>query len=263
MPISPILLFYLVALLVVLGAGVGAFWIFARYNRLLGAGLGLLLMVVLVLLWPIPIHGGFTFLGEVLYRELDRALERHQEVVRQQEKRELRQRLETRFGGPLDFSITEPLPGTWSRVLVQGGQPAWYESDSLLLWSDWLLFEPDAALPSLASAKEHCRSYPPEGHWALASEMENYLLWKSGGDQLLPDAPASSVSYLVDEQTGLELPTYNLRGYADNAGQWSSEHRVFVARCVARGPGAPPAGYARWDIPLEEWNRYQLSKLGN
>jgi hypothetical protein len=148
-------------------------------------------------------------------------------------------------------------------VLVQGGQPAWYESDSLLLWSDWLLFEPDAALPSLASAKEHCRSYPPEGHWALASEMENYLLWKSGGDQLLPDAPASSVSYLVDEQTGLELPTYNLRGYADNAGQWSSEHRVFVARCVARGPGAPPAGYARWDIPLEEWNRYQLSKLGN
>jgi hypothetical protein len=208
MPVSPVLLFYLVALLVVLGAGVGAFRIFARYSRLLGAGLGLLLMVMLVLLWPIPIHGGFTFLGEVLYRELDLALEAHQEVVRQQEKQELRQRLETRFGGPLDFSITEPLSGTWTQVLVEGSQPAWYESGSHLLWSDWLPFEPDAALPSLKLAKARCRSYPPEGHWALASEMENYLLWKSGGDHLLPGALTSSVSYMVDEQTGLELPTY-------------------------------------------------------
>jgi hypothetical protein len=263
MPVSPVLLFYLIALLVVLGAGVGAFLVFARYSRLLGAGLGLLLMVVLVLLWPIPIHGGLTFLGEVMYRELDRALEAHQEIVKQQEKRELRQRLETRFSRPLDFSITGPLSGTWARVLVEGGQPAWYESDSRLLWSDWLPFEPDAALPSLKPAKARCRSYPPEGHWALVSEVENYLLWKSGGDELLPDVPASSVSYWMDEHTGLEMPTYNLRGSADNTDQRPGKHRWFVARCVARGPGAPPAGYARRDIPLTEWNRYQLSKLGN
>jgi hypothetical protein len=32
-------------------------------------------------------------------------------------------------------------------------------------------------------------------------------------------------------------------------------------RCVSRGPGAPESGYLRKDIPLDEWNRYQLSKL--
>lgn len=260
---SVILIFYLIALLIVLGTGIGVYWVFARRSRWLGAGLGLLLVAVLVLLWPIPIHGGFTFLGEVLYRELHQALEARQEVARQQEKQEFAQRVETRFSGTLNFGVTEALSGTWSRVLVDGTQPAWFEADSRMLWSDWLPFEADAALPSLPAAKARCQDYLPHGHWALVSEAENYLLWKSGGDKLLPRAPASSMSYLVDDDLGMEMPTYKLRGSANNAGQQPGEYRQFVLRCVARGPGAPAGGYVRHDIPLDEWNRYQLSKALN
>ena len=33
-----------------------------------------------------------------------------------------------------------------------------------------------------------------------------------------------------------------------------------VPRRVARGPAAPERGYIRSDIPLLEWNRYQMAK---
>jgi hypothetical protein len=258
--VSVILAFYVIALLVVMGAGIGVYWIFARHSRWLGAALGLLLVVVLALLWPIPIHGGFTFLGEVLYRDLHRQHQARQEVAKQQKKQAFVERIETRLSSTLSFSDAEPLAGTWSRVQVDGTQPAWYESDSRLLWSDWLPFKADAALPSLQAAKARCQDQPPLGRWALASEAENYLVWKSGGDKLLPTAPASSVSYWVDEDLGLEMPSYKLRHTSNNISQQGGT-RPFVVRCVARGPGAPESGYLRKDIPLDEWNRYQLSKL--
>ncbi len=65
---SVVLAFYAVALLVVLGIALGVYLLVARRNRWLAAGLAGLTLTGLMLLWPIPIHGGFMLLGETLYR---------------------------------------------------------------------------------------------------------------------------------------------------------------------------------------------------
>lgn len=260
---SIILVFYGIAILAIAGAAYGVYRVFAVRSRILAAGLAALTLSTLVLLWPIPGHGTFTFLGEMLYWELDRALDRRARETKQQKKREFVEQVETRFYGPLNFSVTERLSDNWYRVRVDGTLPAWYDTDSRMLWSEWLPFEADASLPSLEVAKARCQSHQPHGHWALISEMENYLLWKSEGRKLLPRAPASTVSYLVDENLGMEMATYALRKSAANTNQQSTAYRDYVVRCVARGPDAPPGGYVRKDVPLEEWNRYQLSKSLN
>ncbi|MEN8131235.1 MAG: hypothetical protein ABFS45_13790 [Pseudomonadota bacterium] len=260
---SIILAFYAIAILAIIGAAYGVFRVFAVRSRVLGAGLAALTLSTLVLLWPIPGHGTFTFLGEMLYRELDRALDRRAREAKQRAKQAFVEQVEARFYGPLNFSVTKRLSDHWYQVLVDGALPAWYETDSRMLWSEWLAFEADASLPSLKAAKARCQGHPPQGHWALISEMENYLLWKAGGHKLLPRAPASTISYLVDENMSMEMPTYSLSRPAANSNRQPTEYRDYVVRCVARGPNAPPGGYVRRDVSLEEWNRYQLSKASN
>jgi len=255
-----ILAFYAIAILIIVAAAVGVYRLLAPRNRILAAGLALLILSGLVLLWPIPIHGGFLFLGEALHQELEEALEKWDRKTERQRKQKVMEQVENRFTGTLHFTVTEPLSDNWQRVVVDGALPAWYETDSHMLWSEWLHMEAGTSLPSLAEAKDRCRRHPPTGYWALISETENYLLWKSGGRKLLPPSPASSISQLFDIQLGMEMATYALEGSATNDSGQQNAPRSFVVRCVARGPQAPATGYLRGDIPLEEWNRYQLLK---
>jgi hypothetical protein len=231
------------------------------------------LLAGLVLLWPVPIHGGITILGEILYRELGSALRQQQRDQARQQQTAYTQRLADRVAAPLPFTVTQPLAGSWAKVQTAGGVSAWHDSSSGLLWSQWLPLPASAALPTLETARNRCRQQPPAGYWALATETENYHLWKAGGEQQLPAAPASSVAQLLDSKTRLEMPTYAIKHTADNNRQNSSQNRTqigsqssarqrhFVIRCTARSPDAPVGGYNRSDIPLQQWNRFQMRRL--
>ncbi|MEN8131232.1 MAG: hypothetical protein ABFS45_13775 [Pseudomonadota bacterium] len=51
------------------------------------------------------------------------------------------------------------------------------------------------------------------------------------------------ISYLVDENMVMAMPTYALRESAANSNRQPSEDRDYVVRCVARGPWPEcPAG---------------------
>lgn len=255
---SIMFVFYGIALGIVLAAGLGVYWAYAGRGRLKAMSIGLLAMATLSLFWPLPMHGGFTFTIVEIYDELRHALTRHAQVGKQDDKRVFLERYAERFRGPLSYEVIAPLTDGWFRVMIPGHMPAWYDAGSKLLWSDWLPLDGAGALPKLEAARARCERHPPAGYWALPSEAENYRLWKSGGRRLLPRAPAGSVSFFVDVQSQLEMPSYTLRPGGGNQG---GTVRTFAVRCIARSTEAPPGGYVRQDdIPLSEWNRYQLSK---
>jgi len=251
---------YGIVLLLLLTAAIGLYRLLASRSRLVAAAVSLLLLSVLVLLWPIPIHGGFTVLGEQLLHELRHAAVRRGADAAQARNEDYSRRLQDRVAGALQFSAGEQLSGGWSRVRFDGDGVAWHDAQSGLLWSDWLRLDTVAATPSLELARSRCRQYRPRGYWALASEAENYLAWKHGGRSVLPAAPASTVSQLLEPRARLELPVYGIQSAAGNGRQATTRRAGFVVRCVARGPGAPAAGYSSEDIPLAQWNRFQLSK---
>jgi len=264
--ISVLLLIYGIVLLVIVGLTVSTYRVLRRRSRIVAIGLSLLLLACLVLLWPVPIHGGITFLGEIFYRELSSAQRQHERDAQQQQTNEFTQRVAARVTGPLPFSVIQPLSGSWSKVQTSGevshqasGEgSAWHDSASGLLWSDWLPLQTSTALPTLETARARCRQHPPAGYWALSTEAESYYLWKADGEQHLPAAPASSIAQLLDPKTRLEMPTYHLKTASDNNRQTSTRQPPFVVRCTARGPTAPTGGYLREDIPLDEWNRFQM-----
>jgi len=231
-------------------------------NRVLAAVVAMLMLASLVLLWPLPMHGGFMLLGETLYDEMSRAWQRRDE---QRLRQRLSHRRAGRFDGALGFAIDEPLGDTLSRVLVDGGGTAWYRSDTSMLYGEWLPLAYQGDLPSLAEGRARCRRYPPAGKWDLSSEAEELLLRRGGADEsaALAPAPAAWLSQLIDVAAGMNMPIYRLRGAAPNDGRSARIKKAFVVRCVARSEQAPPGGYSRDDIPLREWNQYQLSKTLN
>ena len=263
---SEIPLAYAIGLLVAIALAVGSYRALRSKSRLLAVSLALLVLSSLVLLWPVPIHGGFTFLGEILYRELGQMQRQRARDAEQQETADFIRRVENRTAGPLSFIVTQSLTGGWAQVEIKGvatkgAGNAWHDSASGLLWSDWLALSSHPGMPALADARARCQRHPPAGKWALASETDNYLLWKAGGETLLPPAPSSSIAQLLDPQTRLEMPTYQLKPSADNREQDNNPRRRFVVRCTARGSAAPTAAYSRKDIPLAEWNRFQMRKM--
>jgi hypothetical protein len=253
-PMSILLIFYAMAVLIIAAVAVFVYRWAAAAGRMPAIGLSVASLLALVMLWPIPIHGGFMFLGETLYRELRQWLDKPKLA-------QVSASLPS-IEGPLveatAIDITGPLSENWQAVLVYDGLSAWYDSVGGMLWSDWLALDESDALPSLEVARARCARHPPAGHWSLAGELENYWLWKGGGQAVLPSAPVSSVSFLDD---GLGVATYQLRTTADNRRLAGDGDRVFVVRCVARGPRARSGGYWRHDIPLDEWNRFQLLKI--
>ncbi|MCU7959218.1 MAG: hypothetical protein KZQ58_04300 [gamma proteobacterium symbiont of Bathyaustriella thionipta] len=247
---SVLFVFYALVLVLAIVAAFGLYKLLAPLGKMLRGSLLVVFGILLILLWPIPIHGGFTFLGGALYDELSRWQATQIRQQNNDKKQQFVEHLKARFKGELGFSVSEKLAENWFRVQVKGNGHGWYESGSHLLWSEWLPLPSSTALPSLQSAKARCAGYPPAGYWSLSSEAENFLLWKKAGHQYLPKAPGASVSYLIDTHTQTEMPVY-----ASGASS-----RQFSVRCVARSAGAPLAGYAMKNIPLAEWNHFQLLK---
>ncbi|MGI9324900.1 MAG: hypothetical protein ACR2PZ_06755 [Pseudomonadales bacterium] len=231
-----------------------------RFGAVLSALIALLFMAVAVLLWPIPIHGGFTVLGEVMYndwtRERELAKQAQLEVVA------VRQQLAPRFAGTISYRKTRSLQNGWSEVAEPSGTSAWLNSQTGIIWSNWTALPPSQSRPTLAQAKAHCAKREPQGYWALATAAENALSWHAGGHELMPRSPTSWMSFTTRADFGLELPSYHLRSTSSNQ-QPRNAQEVFSVRCVARSDTAPEWGYTQDDVDLELWNAYQLQHLIN
>jgi hypothetical protein len=242
--------FYSIYFLVAIASAVGIF----RWTKKRGVGRALLASVLSVvflsLFYPIPIHGGFTFLVEIMLSELHTRQNRLEQAVKEDRKEAFRKKLAARFRGPLLFSVQEQQAAEpWHTFLREGGARGWYDTQAGLAWTDMLPLEPTGSPPDLDRAKAFCAGLEPRGFWALPTEAELSLFWKMGGYRLSPLGGYGTVGLIEDIDLQTEMLTIRV-----------NRNGRYAVRCVALGPGAPAAGYSSKDIPLREWNAYQLQK---
>lgn len=252
--------YYGFALIIVGSLSFFAYRKLRRFGAAPSALIASLFFILAVLLWPIPIHGGFTVLGEVMYN--DWARERELAKQAQQEVAAVRQRLAPRFAGTVAYHRTRSLERGWSEIVESNGTIAWLDSTTGLIWSKWTALPASASRPSLSLAKAHCADREPQGYWALATAAENALMWHAGGHKLMPRSPTSWMSFTTQADFGFELPSYHLRSSSSNQ-QPRNAQETFSVRCVARSETAPEWGYTQEDVDLEIWNTYQLEYLIN
>lgn len=241
-------------------------WVYrlaARKNRVFAAALAAGVLTMSILIWPIPIHGGFTFVAEMIHHEWrTHARQREHTRVEHEQQKFISER-SSRFADVLEYAVQRPLAHGWSEVMTASGEQAWFNATHKLVWSAVLPLalsvDRPGTLPPLAMAKARCQQLSPTGQWALASDAEQVLWWQSKGDEVLGKSPFSMVSYIEDDDARIELPVYALKKHSstDQAGN----RAAFAVRCVARTPETPAGGYNKRDVSLELWNAYQLSKM--
>lgn len=187
------------------------------------------LSLVALALTPVPTRHGLLFLLPELVSEGSRELSRAR-AARQDRQREAR--LESRFAGYLP---EEHLPGRWR-------DPA-----TGLVWTGQVASVPDISRGSLRQGQALCADLVPRGYWAVPRNAEFYLLARAGR----LDGRWLAEVFLAPE--GISVPGLQQRGQA-------RQHSAagVPLRCVAVTPPAPRSGYSSSDIPLDDWNRYQL-----
>lgn len=250
---------YLVALGVILGGGIFVYRKYRPLGRIKAALLGVAASLLLTVIWPIPIHAGFTFLGEIAYFEFrnwqqEKTKERHEQT-----QDAFIDTYASRFNAPLAIEQKKQLHGTWWHATTVAGE-VYYDENSHLLWSPSLAFVSASPMSDLPAAKQLCQGLTPKGAWSLPTEGEQYYFWLANGAQTLPDGGASAIAILVDKKSTFEMPIVNVGQRAPvNSANNATDYRLLV-RCVARSELAPLHGYLNDDIPRDEMNRYQLSK---
>ena len=243
-----VIFFLVLGLASVIGATV-AYLLLRRWGQvpaLIGGFLGLLAGG---LLFPFPIHGGVTFLGEVLWEELDGWV--RQNAVRREERhdKDFRRTLDKRFAGDLSFVLHRRLQEPWMEAVLEDGSVAWYDTESGLVWSDVETAPWWESSGDIDQGRRFCSAKPPVGYWALPTQGELFWFWEHAGHQVSPWTGQSTPSVLVDEKLKMQLPVWH-RGRGETV----------AVRCVARSPRAPKVGYLQSDIDLSQWNRYQINK---
>ena len=129
-----ILIFYGLSFLVALAIAAAAYRLTRRYGRSLAIVVALLVASVETLLFPIPIHGGFTFLLEVAIDELKIRRRSFEERRDRAADRAFLADLEARFADALSFEVLERRPSGWTRVIDDTGAEGWLEPESGLVW---------------------------------------------------------------------------------------------------------------------------------
>lgn len=234
-------LIYAVLLFVVGGAAFGVYLLLRRHSRLAAyiaagiAGGGA------VLVFPLPIHGGFTLVGEALLHDFGAELRSLRHKREQSRDLAFVENYAKRFAGTLPADTLEVAPFSQA-----GG----------LLWVGPF----EAMADGLPAAKRVCSQFEPRGYWALPTEGDYYQYWRETGTDARRRHRGRFTSYLVDEQMRLELPTTVITlGEGASDGQRSRQPPPRV-HCVARTAQAPLQGYLKGDVPLSAWNEFQLAK---
>jgi hypothetical protein len=201
------------------------------------------------LLFPFPIHGGVTILGEVLWEEVDQWV--RGQADRREEKRdeEFRRALELRFAGDLPFLPGGRHQGIWMEATLEDGSLAWYDAESGLVWSNAQTVPSWEPGGDVEQGHRFCFQKWPEGYWALPTQGELFSFWEHAGHEVSPWTGQSTPSLLVDEALRLEIPVW-----------YRGSGATVAVRCVARSPRAPKAGYLQSDVDLSRWNQFQLEQ---
>jgi hypothetical protein len=185
---------------------------------------------------PIPIHGGVMLLGPTVARE---AVDewRRSRAATAEVRRETR--LDRRFAA-------------WLPADAVGD--AWRDPATGLVWTG-SIGTPTAITPDgLAEARARCAVLAPAGYWALPRTAEFFWLARTdhASGRWLADA------FLWPE--GISVPTLVALSRADGpvAANQPSGPGDAAVRCVAVTPPAPIRGYRADDVPLAEWNAFQI-----
>lgn len=208
-----------------------------------------LALALALMFFPILGHGTFTFPVEILIQELRSGGERVEQKGESEKKAAFRRKLRARFAGPLAFPVGHDTADRFYSIRTAAGERGWYDEGSGLVWTDMLPLESTGAPPDLAQAKAFCGQIEPKGFWALPTEAELFLFWKAGGYGLSPLGDYGTAALLENVDFQTELLTVRV-----------SKTFSYALRCVALAPGASPGGYLSGDIPIDEWNAYQLRK---
>jgi hypothetical protein len=229
----------LVALYAAVVAGLG--WTAARlvprrWPWLRAPGVVAATAVAAVACIPIPTHGGFMLLGPEVAREAVGEWRRSR-VATAGIHRE--QRLDRRFA-------------EWLPAAAVGD--AWRDPATGLVWTGPIGAPTPITPDGLAEARARCASLAPAGAWAVPRTAEFFWLARTdhASGRWLADA------FLWPE--GISLPTLVPLSRPDGpvaAGQPSGPGDAAV-RCVAVTPPAPIRGYRADDVPLAEWNAFQI-----
>jgi hypothetical protein len=228
-----------------LGAVATTAWLVARLLRRWAPGVRIAAVVAVLVLAtaffaPIPTHGGFILLGPEVAREAV-AEWRRSRATTAEIRRETR--LDRRF---VDWLPADAVGDGW-RDPVTG-----------LVWSG-AIGEPAPITPAgLEDARQRCAGLTPAGYWALPRTAEFFWLARSdrASGRWLADA------FLWPE--GISLPT--LVPLSRSAGPPATGQPLAAGgaavRCVAVTPPAPVRGYRSDDVPLSDWNAFQLQLMG-
>jgi hypothetical protein len=243
-----IFFFAIVGFASLLGATVG-YLVLRRWGRgpaILGVLLGILAGG---LLFPIPIHGGVMFLGQVLWNEIEQLADAQAERRDQRRDEIFHSSFERRFAGDLPFIPSRSLEAPWMEAMLPDGTVALYDTESGLVWSNPRTVPSWQADSDLDPGRRFCARQQPAGYWALPTERELYEFWAHAGHRLSPWTGESTPSVLVDEALRMEIPVW-----------YRGREATVAVRCVARSPRAPRAGYPQADIDTSRWNQYQMEK---
>ena len=200
--------------------------------------------LVAAALIPVPVHGGFVLSGQVAWRELREALDTRRET----QARIVRLR-PARFAGALAYTDAGRADGRWVRVRAEAGE-AWLETRSGLIFGPSEAWSDQAGWPDVDAASRACAERLPRGYWSLPDAAEMLLFDQAEGERVAPSRREGRIAVAWDADTAMNLPQIAL-GPASG----------FALRCVARSDTAPENGYQPDDIPLADWNAYQLRAL--
>jgi hypothetical protein len=178
---------------------------------------------------PIPIHGGFLLLGPEMARE-GLAEWRRDRAAGEDVRR-----------GALDAGR---FAGWIPETAIGDG---WRDPATGLVWSPPLGTAVAVDPATLADAKRRCADLAPAGYWALPRNAE--FFWLARTDH-------ATSAWLADAYLWPEGISVATRMTFPAAGA------ATAIRCVAVTPPAPARGYRAADVPLAEWNAFQLQLMG-
>lgn len=187
---------------------------------------------------PVPIHGGFILLGPEVVRETWAEYRRSRAVAAEAQRET---RADTRFAG-------------WLPADAIGD--GWRDPATGLVWSPAIWQTPVVGPDALAEGQQRCAARAPAGYWALPRNAE--FFWLARTDRAagvwLADAFLWPEGLSVAARLGLQAAATSTGA---DAGQRLAPDATDV-RCVAVTPPAPVRGYRSGDIPLAEWNAFQV-----
>ncbi len=225
----------LLGLYAVLVAGVA--WAVARMLGGRARGFYVAAALLAVVFLPVPTHGGCLLLGPEVARDTWAEYRRSRAVVAEA-RRETR--VDTRFAG-------------WLPADAIGD--GWRDPATGLVWSPAIWRTPAVGPEALAEAQRRCAARAPAGYWALPRNAE--FFWLARTDHAAGIWLADAFLWPEGLSVAARLSISSATSTGADAGQQLAPEATDV-RCVAVTPPAPVRGYRSADIPLAEWNAFQV-----